>query len=394
MDSVVCLDNGACSIKIGYITDEKPKVIPNCIMKAKSEKRRPFIGNQIEECRDISGIFYILSFTKGYITNWEVQKNVYDYIFSTEFPVNFSDTKLIITEPLFNFPIIQEAMVEIFFEEYDCCAMAKTTAPDLCYYQYTNTQDLDEPPLCCVVIDVGYSFSHIVPFVKGKKVLSAIRRIDVGGKLLTNHLKEIISYRYLNVMDESYVINQMKEDGCFISQDFNSDMANAKLKYPENKIAREYVLPDCTTIRRGYLQPPGTAKKTDDYQMLRLNNERFAVPELLFHPLDIGIDQMGLAEATIHAINACPEETRPHLFANIIVVGGSAKFSGMQTRLYKDIRSMAPEFFTVNVTVPEEPQTYSWYGGQYLANDPNFEQSLITRQDYEENGARGVLFDE
>lgn len=34
-------------------------------MKAKSEKRRPFIGNQIEECRDISGIFYILSFTKG-----------------------------------------------------------------------------------------------------------------------------------------------------------------------------------------------------------------------------------------------------------------------------------------------------------------------------------------
>lgn len=33
-------------------------------MKAKSERRRPFIGNQLEECRDASGLFYILPFQK------------------------------------------------------------------------------------------------------------------------------------------------------------------------------------------------------------------------------------------------------------------------------------------------------------------------------------------
>lgn len=55
---------------------------------------------------------------------------------------------------------------------------------------------LDVPEsLCCLLIDSGYSFTHIVPYVKGKKVKNAIRRIDVGGKLLTNHLKDIISYR-------------------------------------------------------------------------------------------------------------------------------------------------------------------------------------------------------
>lgn len=363
-------------------------------MKAKSEKRRPFIGNQIEECRDISGIFYILSFTKGYITNWEVQKNVYDYIFTSEFPVNFSDTKLIITEPLFNFPIIQEAMIEIFFEEYDCCALAKTTSPDLAQHEYINSHDVDESqPLCCVIIDIGYSFTHIVPFIKGKKVLSAIRRIDVGGKLLTNHLKEVISYRYLNVMDESYVMNQMKEDSCFVSLDFNADMAQAKKKFPENKIVREYVLPDCTTVRRGYLQPPGTSKKDDDYQVLRLNNERFAVPEIFFHPSDLGINQMGIAEATIDAITACPDETRPHLYANIMIIGGSAKFKGMKERLQKDIRSMAPEWFEVNVNSSADPTTYAWNGGKHLSEDPEFDKMCITRQDYEENGARGVLFE-
>jgi actin-related protein 6 len=365
--------------------------IPNCIMKAKSEKRRPFIGNQINECRDISGIFYILSFTKGYATSWDTQKNVYDYIFTTEFNVNFNESKLIITEPLFNFPILQEAMVEIFFEEYDCCALAKTTAPDLCQYHFSNTQTkLDEPPLCCVVIDIGFSFTHIVPFVKGKKMLSSIRRIDVGGKLLTNHLKEIISYRYLNVMDESFVINQMKEDSCFVSQNFYADMNECKKKYPENKIVREYVLPDCSTIRRGYLQSVG-ASKNSDFQILRLNNERFAVPEILFHPSDVGINQMGIGEATIDAINACDEETRPHLFANIIIVGGSAKFPGLATRLQKEIRSMTPVLYAVNVQIAEDPTTYSWHGAKYIVEDSDFNKSFITRQDYEENGVRGVL---
>lgn len=98
---------------------------------------------------------------------------------------------------------------------------------------------------------MGYSFTHIIPFIKGKKVKEGIRRIDIGGKLLTNHLKEIISYRQLNVMDESYVINQVKEDACFVSQNFNADMKLARKKFPENTIIQDYVLPDFTSIRRG-----------------------------------------------------------------------------------------------------------------------------------------------
>ena len=38
--------------------------MPNAIMKAKSERRRPFIADQIEDCRDASGLFYILPYQK------------------------------------------------------------------------------------------------------------------------------------------------------------------------------------------------------------------------------------------------------------------------------------------------------------------------------------------
>ena len=52
--------------------------------------------------------------------------------------------------------------------------------------------------------------------------------MNIGGKVLTNHLKEVISYRQLHVMDETYVINQVKEDVCYVSNQFYQDMEIAK----------------------------------------------------------------------------------------------------------------------------------------------------------------------
>lgn len=54
-------------------------------MKAKSERRRPFIGDQIEECRDASGLFYILCFQRGYLVNWDVQVHELPFIFLSTF---------------------------------------------------------------------------------------------------------------------------------------------------------------------------------------------------------------------------------------------------------------------------------------------------------------------
>ena len=42
--------------------------------------------------------------------------------------------------------------------------------------------------------------------------------------MLTNHLKEIVSYRQIHVLDETHVMNAAKEDACFVSLDFDQDM--------------------------------------------------------------------------------------------------------------------------------------------------------------------------
>ncbi|XP_034935452.1 actin-related protein 6 isoform X2 [Chelonus insularis] len=379
------LDNGAYTAKAGFATDN-PMIIPNCIMKAKSERRRPFVGNQIDDCRDASGLFYMLPFQKGYLVNWDIQKTVWDFLFSKDCcNVNLSEMPLIVTEPLFNFGPIQETMTEIFFEEYECQSLLLINSPTLSYMNYKNTHSECKT---CIIVDSGYSFTYIVPYVNGVKFKDGIRRIDVGGKLLTNHLKEIISYRQLHVMDETYVINQVKEDSCFVSQDFYKDMKIAQISLEYNSIIKDYVLPDYTSLRRGFLRNP---QSQGEQQTLRLNNERFVVPEILFNPSDVGIRQMGIPEAIMNSVKSCEEEHWPHLLANIVLTGGNTKFPGFKERLYNNLRSLAPDELLINVTLPNKPETYAWEGGKILTNDSALNFMLLTREEYEENGPNMLI---
>ena len=45
------LDNGAYLAKAGFSSAAAPRLIPNCITKAKNERRRIFIGDQIDDCK-------------------------------------------------------------------------------------------------------------------------------------------------------------------------------------------------------------------------------------------------------------------------------------------------------------------------------------------------------
>jgi len=44
-----------------------------------------------------------------------------------------------------------------------------------------------------------------------------------------------------------------------------------------------------------------------------MNIERFAVPELLFHPSDVSISQMGIPEAIVHCVSLVDPSKRRKL---------------------------------------------------------------------------------
>ena len=361
-------------------------------IRSKFERRRSFIGDQVEECKDLSSLYYLLPFQKGFLVNWDTQRQLWDYVFGNDaLRVNPQNVGLVFTEPVFNFASIQDTLNEIFFEEYKFQSFFRAPAPSLSALKFINSKP---DCCCCLVVDTGYSFTHIVPFYRGKQIPKGVLRIDVGGKLLTNHLKDIISYRQLHVLDETYVINQVKEDVCFTSLDFYGDMATAKKKGPENTIIREYVLPDFATRRRGCVREkltkskPASSESVQEEQCLRLANERFSVPENLFHPSDIGIHQMGIPEAILHSVSQTPPEMHPHLLSNIVLTGGNCLFPGFKERVTLEVRKLAPDEYDVDVFMAKDPLGYAWGGGGLVA-DP--ERRLphmvpVSATEYKEHG--------
>ncbi|XP_014666700.1 PREDICTED: actin-related protein 6-like [Priapulus caudatus] len=384
--AAVILDNGAYTAKVGFSTDNESRVVANYKAKAKNERKRAFIASQLDDCKDYSGLYYLLPFQKGFLVNWDVEREVWDFIFGKDLlNVSFKDTGMVITEPYFNFGSIQETMNEIFFEEYNFKSLLRTNAGTLSAFK--NRQE-DLKRLCCLVVDSGYSFTHVAPYCGGKKIVKAVYRIEVGGKMLTNHLKEMISYRQLHVMDETYVMNQVKEDVCYASLELYKDMEIARKKGKANTNMRDYVLPDYAHIKRGYTKPADDESKMEGHeQILRMNNERFTIPEILFHPSDIGIHQMGIPELIVQSIQQCPEEMQPHLYMNIVLTGGNMLFPGIQERVYKEVRALAPDYYKVNVHCPENAITYAWTGGKALVGEQNtFKKMSVTREQYEEHG--------
>jgi len=408
--SVFVIDNGAGSIKSGFSSSSEPQIVPNCKMKVKSERQRQYIGDQINDCKDCSGLYYLLPHQKGFIINWDTEREIWEYLFSHKYKNLIpKETNIVITEPYFNFKAIQNNIDEVLLEEYGFNSICRTNAGFLSSINYksqntkldatTNLSATDEcHALACLVVDSGFSFTHVAPYVHSEKygylkLKQAVRRVDIGGKALTNYLKELISYRQMNVMDETYVINQCKEDICFIATNFDETLKECESNR-QNKVAKDYILPDFTNVKRGYVREPDWRASTridpnsTDPQFVRLANERFQVPEILFNPSDIGISQVGIVEAIVDSINSLPKQIHPFLYANIVLTGGNVNIPGFRERVLKGVRKYCPSHYQVNVFLPDNPATYAWAGGKSLANQhPDLLKELsVTRKEYEESG--------
>ena len=53
-------------------------------------------------------------------------------------------------------------------------------------------------------------------------------RIDVGGKLLTNQLKRLLSFRQWDLMAETHIVNRIREECCYVTSDWKRDLERAR----------------------------------------------------------------------------------------------------------------------------------------------------------------------
>lgn len=227
---------------------------------------------------------------------------------------------------------------------------------------------------------------------------------------MTNYLTRLLSLRYYDMRNDTYVVNEIKEQTSYVSLDFNGDLEKTwKGTRGEKResyvsgggIAKDYILPDFDTRMKGIVRDydPSLHTKSKkmaasagdgDTDVLTLRNERFAVPELLFEPSDIGLRQPGLADVIMQSLSELPIGLWPGLLANIVVVGGNALLPGFIQRLEKELVKRVPDACIVRVAHPIDPITSTWHGGVNLAKHPDILKFSATKQEYEEYGSAWV----
>ena len=220
-----------------------------------------------------------------------------------------------------------------------------------------------------VVLDAGDGVSHAVPVYEGFAIPSSIRRIDVAGRDVTEHLQTLLRKggHVFHTSAEKEVVKQIKEKTSYIAQDpkkEEKEWLNVGTRGGEDK-STTYDLPDG--------------------QKLKIGPERFRAPEILFDPELIGLEWPGLHQIVVDAINRTDMDLRKSLFGNIVLSGGSTLTKGFGDRLLHEVQRLAVKDMRIKIFAPPERLYSTWIGGSILAGLSTFRKMYVTIDDWHES---------
>lgn len=253
-----------------------------------------------------------------------------------------------------------------------CSPPSKRSYPCTCFHKrcrtISNNRDrYSSGRTTGIVLDSGDGVTHAVPVFEGFSMPHAIRRVDIAGRDVTDHLQLLLrkAGHHLHTSAEREVVRTIKEHSCYIA-------ANpAKEDKDTAGRTEEFRLPDGTVIQLGA--------------------ERYRAPEILFNPELIGQEYAGVHQVVVDSINRVDLDLRKSLFSNIVLSGGStlckgapncfihSRFAliedkGFGDRLLNEVKKLAVKDVKIKIYAPPERKYSTWIGGSILAGLNTFKK--------------------
>ncbi|PFX33495.1 Actin, nonmuscle [Stylophora pistillata] len=360
---VAVIDNGSGFCKAGFSNEQQPRVVfPAVVGKPRHQEammqdyRDHYIGDEAQNMRGVLTLKYPLE--HGIVMNWDDMESIWSYTYdqlrvpSQEYPVMLTEAPL---NPKYN----RERMLQIMFETFEVPCLYIAVQAVMALYSTGRTTG--------TVFDCGDGVSHTVPVYEGYWLPHATQRMDLAGRDLTKYMMRILTERgySFTTTAEREIIRDIKEKLAYVALDFERELQESETS---DKFEELYMLPDG--------------------QSIRVANERFRCPEVLFNPSMLGMDMVGIHESIYNCIKKCDIDIRKDLLENVLLSGGSTMLPGLPERLHKEIATLVNprDPGRVRVVSPDDRKYAVWSGSAVLAGLSTFPQMCISVQEYDEMG--------
>jgi len=283
-EPVVVFDNGSGYLKAGLSNEETPKITmpaligrPMLRFKEKLEDKvlkEIMIGDEVIPFRPLLELSYPMK--EGIIVNEDDMATLWDYCIKQKLEVkgDLNDKKILLTEAPFN-PIENKLkMAKIVFEQLG--------------FGFFNIETQAKLTLYCealqtgIILDSGDGVTHCIPIFEDFILPQNIKRLDIAGRHITEYLIKLLQMKgySFNSSADFELVREIKEKYCFVSCDIDSD----------RKLDAE------TTYYN-------SIHKLPDGRKIRISNEKFEAPEILFSPYLIKNESPGVHEMLFDSIN-------------------------------------------------------------------------------------------
>ena len=281
---VIVFDNGSGYLKAGLSNVEIPSVTMPALIgrpmlryaeKLEEIELKPImIGDEVTKVRPLLELTYPMK--EGIIEDKEDMGLLWEYCIRKKLGIkgDLKDRKILLTEAPSNPNDNKKKMGEIVFEKLGIGSF--------------NIEPQAKLSLICegletgIILDSGDGVTHCIPIAFGYVIHPKIKRMDIAGRHITDYLIKLLQVKgyAFNSTADFELVREIKEKYCFISCNIESDR---KLDHETTYYNSIHKLPDGRKIR--------------------ISNEKFEAPEILFNPNLIKKDIPGIHEMLYNAIN-------------------------------------------------------------------------------------------